>query len=87
MNIQVKNGLRKWYVNQLHSALQQEPENHRLLMNAANVMRDFGFLDEAMTHYTKSLALHIADENEVAVATCYNNIALVHHTLGEYEKA
>ena len=87
VNLLVKNGLRKWYVNQLQLALQQEPENHGLLMNAANVMRDFGFLDEAMTQYTRSLALHIADENKVAVATCYNNIALVHHTLGEYEKA
>ena len=87
VNIQIKNGLRKWYVEQLQRVVEKEPENRQLLMNTANVMREFGFIDSAMTQYKKSLQLHSAEGNQIAIATCYNNMALIHHTQGEFDRA
>ena len=89
VNIQIKNGLRKWYVAQLLQLTDEEPTNHQLIINSANVMREFGFLETAMSLYEKALNIRIENSEKMhdVIATCYNNMALIYHTQDNFSQA
>ena len=89
VNKEVKNGLREWYIQQLQLLIEQEPSNSMLRMHTANVMKVFGFLDEALLHYDNSIGQDVQKlgGNHLDVAASYNNIANGYYEKGDMDKA
>ena len=89
VNKEVKHGLREWYIQQLQLLIEQEPGNSMLRMHTANIMKAFGFLDEALHHYDNSIGQDVQQlgGNHLDVAASYNNIANGYYEKGDMDKA
>ena len=55
VNQQVKERLRSWYIDQLKLLIDRTQDHTVLVNNSANVMWEFGLLDDALLHYHQSL--------------------------------
>lgn len=89
VNQQVKDGLRSWYVEQLQSLIQREPENDILATHSTTVMQRFGFYEAALQNHQRSLGIYLktVGENHPNVACVYSNMAHIHYVKGDMDRA
>ena len=59
VNKRVKNELRSWYVTQLKTLTDLEPENHQLLGKTGAIIEHFGDLDEGLLYFKKTLDVQL----------------------------
>lgn len=86
---QVNNSIRSWYIDQLQTIIQEDPENSTLLLHSATVMMDFGFLDQALHHFNESLTIdrRALGDNHSYIGDTYNNMGHLYKLRGELDQA
>ena len=89
VNQQVKDGLRQWYVNQLKSLVHKSAEDSDLTFACANVMREFGYMDDALKYHQQALTSRQGQFGavHVTVAASLNKIAFIYHEKCDLHKS
>ena len=85
VNEQVKNGLRAWYVQQLHSLIRDHPDDYYLTLTAAEIMRHFGFHDDALKYSLK--CLKVREDDDEFQSKVYGTVASVYAETQELSEA
>ena len=69
--------------------LKNEKSAGTILLNCATTMKSFGKVNEAMAYYDKAenILTALLPLNDPLIAGLYNNKALAHQDIGEYEEA
>lgn len=82
VNQQVKVHMRSWYISQLKLLIKRSPDDTTLIRQSADVMNDFGFVDDALR-----IDHDLHGESHINVAESYGGLASAYSDKADNDKA